>query len=54
MRAGVGFFEIVLILTLIVIFVDTKQIPGLLRKVYKISARLRGEVRKFFDEINLK
>jgi Sec-independent protein translocase protein TatA len=51
MRSGVSFSEIILILTLIIIFVNPKEIPGLLRKGMKIVARLRAEVRKFLDDV---
>ena len=51
MKSGIGFFEILLILALIVIFVDSKQIPGLMRKSLKIAARLHTGLRKFFDDI---
>jgi Sec-independent protein translocase protein TatA len=54
MRAGVSFLEILLILTLIVVFVDPKQIPSLLQKSLKIAAQARMEVKKFLDEISLK
>jgi len=54
MRAGVSFLEILLILTLIVVFVDPKQIPSLLKKSLKIAAQTKAEIKKFFDEISLK
>ena len=52
MRNGVGFSEILLILVLVVIFVDPKQIPDLLRKSLKITGQIRREIRKFMDDIN--
>jgi len=54
MRAGVSFLEVLLILTLIVVFVDPKQIPSLLQKSLKIAAQIKKEVKNFFDGINLK
>jgi len=53
MRAGVSFFEILLILALIVVFVDPKQIPGLLRKSMRIVGQAREEIKKLFDEVKL-
>ena len=52
MRSGVGFSEILLVLLVIVIFVDAKQIPGLIRKSMKIAGQLRAEVRKFLDDVS--
>jgi len=49
---GVGFFEILLILVLMVIFVNPKHIPGLLRKSMKIVKQIRREVHKFLDDVN--
>jgi len=54
MTSGVGFSEILLVLAIIVIFVDAKQIPGLIRKSVKIIAQLRAAVKKFLDEIDIK
>ncbi len=36
MTTGIGLSEIILILALMVIFVDSKQIPALIRKAFKI------------------
>ena len=49
MKSGIGFSEILLILVLIVIFVDAKQVPMLIRKSVKIATRVRAEIRKFFS-----
>jgi len=54
MTSGVGFSEVLLILAIIVIFVDTKQIPGLIRKSARIVAQLRATVKKYIDDINIK
>jgi Sec-independent protein translocase protein TatA len=54
MTSGVGFSEILLVLAIIVIFVDAKQIPELIRKSVKIIAQLRAAVKKFLDEIDIK
>ena len=51
MRSGVGLSEVLLILALIVVFVDPKQIPGLIRKVARAVFWLRAEAKKFFDDI---
>ena len=51
MTSGVGFSEILLILAIIVIFVDSKHIPGLVRKSVEIVSQLRAAVKKFIDEI---
>jgi len=51
MTSGIGFSEILLILAIIVIFVDSKHIPGLIRKSVKTVAQLRGAIKKFVDEI---
>ncbi|MCL2064699.1 MAG: hypothetical protein FWG98_10085 [Candidatus Cloacimonetes bacterium] len=53
MRNGIGFTEILLILVLIVIFVNPKDIPDLLRKILKIVKNIRSELKKIFDEFNL-
>jgi len=52
MTSGIGFSEILLILAIIVIFVDSKHIPGLIRKSVKTVAQLRAAVKRFVDEIN--
>jgi len=54
MTSGIGFSEILLILAIIVIFVDSKHIPGLIRKSVKTVAQLRAAVKRFVDEINEK
>jgi Sec-independent protein translocase protein TatA len=51
MNSGVSFSEILVILTLIIIFVKPKDIPELLRKTMKIARKSRGQLRKFMDEI---
>jgi len=51
MKSGIGMSEVLLVLALIVIFVDSKQIPGLVRKSLKIVGQLRAAVRKFLDDI---
>ena len=51
MKSGIGLSEILLILALVVIFVDSKKIPGLIRKTFKIAGQLRATVRKFLDDI---
>jgi len=50
--AGVGFFEILLVLILVIIFVDPKHIPGLLRRSLKIAHKVRTEIRKILDDVN--
>ena len=52
MRSGIAFSEILLVLALILIFVDPKQIPGLIRKSMKIAGQLRAEVRRFLDDVS--
>jgi Sec-independent protein translocase protein TatA len=52
MKTGIGISEILLILALIVIFIDAKQIPGIIKKGFKIWDRLQSEIRKFMSEIN--
>ncbi|MCL2183053.1 MAG: hypothetical protein FWB85_06260 [Chitinispirillia bacterium] len=52
MTSGVGFSEILLILVLIVIFINPKQLPGLIRKTSKTAAQLRSAVRKYMDDVN--
>jgi Sec-independent protein translocase protein TatA len=52
MKTGIGLSEILLILALIVIFIDAKQIPNLVKKGFKIMGRLQAEVMKFMSEIN--
>ena len=52
MRLGIGISEIVLILVIIIIFVDPKQVPDLLKKGMKIAGQVRREIRKFLDEIS--
>jgi len=53
MTSGIGFSEILLILAIIVIFIDSKQIPGLIRKSIKIVSQVRAAVKKFIDELNI-
>jgi len=52
MTSGIGISEILLIVAIMVIFVDSKHIPGLIRKIVKTMAQLRAAVKKFVDEIN--
>ncbi|MDR1811312.1 MAG: hypothetical protein LBQ87_00615 [Candidatus Fibromonas sp.] len=54
MTSGVGFSEILLILAIMVIFVDSKQIPGLIRKSIRIVSQVRAAVKKFIDELDVK
>ncbi|MDR2581021.1 MAG: hypothetical protein LBC85_08520 [Fibromonadaceae bacterium] len=54
MTSGVSFPEILLILILIVIFVEPKQIPGLIRKSVKVIAQLRVAFKKIIDEMDIK
>jgi Sec-independent protein translocase protein TatA len=54
MTSGVSLSEILLVLALIVIFVDAKQIPGLIRKSMKIVAQARASIKKFLDDIEIK
>ena len=51
MTSGIGLSEILLILILIIIFVDAKQIVMLVRTSLKVAARIRAEVRTFFAGI---
>ncbi|MCL2220493.1 MAG: twin-arginine translocase TatA/TatE family subunit [Chitinispirillia bacterium] len=51
MTSGVGFSEILLILALIVIFINPKQLPGLIRRVSKTAAQLQAAVRKYIDDV---
>jgi Sec-independent protein translocase protein TatA len=52
MKTGIGLSEILLIFALIVIFIDAKQIPDLVRKGFKIMGRLQSEAQKFMNDIN--
>ncbi|MCL2283091.1 MAG: hypothetical protein FWC26_07220 [Fibromonadales bacterium] len=54
MTSGVGYSEVLLILLVMVIFINPKQIPGLIRKFFKITAQLRAAVKKFLDEMEIK
>ncbi|MDR3002181.1 MAG: hypothetical protein LBU89_13075 [Fibromonadaceae bacterium] len=54
MTSGIGFSEILLILVILVIFVDAKEIPGLIRKALKITRQIRAEIKKFIDEMDVK
>jgi len=51
MKSGIGLSEVLLILALIVVCVDSKQIPGLVRKSLKMVGQLRSAVRKFLDDV---
>jgi len=51
MKTGIGLGEILVILTLIVVFVNPKQLPDLLRKTLKTVGQLRVEVRKYLDDV---
>lgn len=53
MTTGIGLSEIILILALMVIFVDSKQIPVLIRKTLKIIAQIKAKVKEIMDEVNL-
>ena len=52
MKSGIGLSEILLILALVVIFVDSKKVPGLIRKTFKIVGQLRAAAKKFLDDIS--
>ncbi len=54
MSSGIGFSEILLILAVMVIFIDSKKIPGLIRKSFRIAGQLRAAVKKFIDEFDVK
>jgi Sec-independent protein translocase protein TatA len=54
MSTGIGFSEILLILAIIVIFIDSKQIPGLIRNSIKIMGQVRAAIKKFIDELDVK
>jgi Sec-independent protein translocase protein TatA len=54
MTSGVSLSEILLILALIVVFVDAKQIPGLIRKSVRIVSQVRASIKKFLDDIEIK
>jgi Sec-independent protein translocase protein TatA len=51
MRSGIGLSEALLILALVVIFVDSKKIPGLIRKTVKFVGQIRAAVKKLLDDI---
>ena len=52
MRTGIGFYEIVLILVLMVIFVEPKKVPVILGRIFKIARQVRAEIKRFVDEFN--
>jgi Sec-independent protein translocase protein TatA len=52
MKTGIGLSEILLILALVVIFIDAKQIPNIIKKGFKAWGRLQLEIRKFMNDIN--
>jgi len=52
MKSGISIPEILLVFALIVVFVDSKQIPGLIRKTLKTAGQLRAAVRKYIDEVS--
>ncbi|MCL2208218.1 MAG: hypothetical protein FWB90_09055 [Fibromonadales bacterium] len=54
MASGISYSEILLILAVMLIFIDAKQIPGLLRKIFKIIAQLRATVKKLLDDLDIK
>ncbi|MCL2260251.1 MAG: hypothetical protein FWC15_02730 [Fibromonadales bacterium] len=54
MTSGIGYSEILLILVVMLIFIDAKQIPDLLRKTFKIIAQLRATIKKILDEMDIK
>ncbi len=54
MTSGIGFFEILLILAVMVIFVEPKKIPGLIRKCVRIVSQVRTAIKKFIDELDVK
>jgi len=54
MTSGIGLSEILLVLAIIVIFFDAKQIPGLIRKSLKIVSQVRASIKKIMDDIDIK
>jgi Sec-independent protein translocase protein TatA len=52
MRMGIGLSEVLLILALIVIFTDSKKLPGLIRKSFRTAGQLRTMVRRYWDDIS--
>jgi len=54
MTSGISFSEILLILAIMVIFIDAKQLPDLIRKIFKIVAQVRATIRKILDEMDIK
>ena len=53
MTGGIGLFEILLVLGIIIIFVKPKDIPKLIRKSFKIFGQLRATIKKFMDDIDV-
>ncbi|MDR0515668.1 MAG: hypothetical protein LBH25_01325 [Fibromonadaceae bacterium] len=54
MTSGIGLSEILLVLVLMVVFVEPKKVPGLIRKSLRIVAQLRSAIKKFIDELDVK
>ena len=54
MTSGVGFSEILLIVAVMVIFVKPKDIPEVMRNIFKVLGQLRATVKKFMGEIDRK
>jgi Tat protein translocase TatB subunit len=54
MTSGIGFTEILLIVAVMVIFVKPKDIPEVMRQVFKALGQLRATVKKFMEEIERK
>jgi len=51
MKNGIGISEILLVLALVVIFVDSKKVPGLIRRTFNIAGQIRAAVKKLLDDI---
>ena len=50
MTFGLGFFEILLILILAVIFIPPKDLPGIIRKCAQILGKINKNIREFMKE----
>ncbi|MBN1577126.1 MAG: 5-formyltetrahydrofolate cyclo-ligase [Chitinispirillaceae bacterium] len=54
MNTGFGFFEMLLIVTLVVVFFGSKELPALLREIAKFTAKLRrysDRIKRELDDV---
>jgi len=54
MRFGISFFEVILILIIIVIFIPPEDIPRIIRKGAKLIKQINKRIMDLMDDIDNK